>query len=150
MPNLRFLGFVLATCALSACTQESKIKKVAQAEALRRTEVSLRMEAKGLSSDLSHLQDEYVKVLMEKTEVEVDKVEVSGDHANVDLSLQKVSENIRHALLEIAMKLRPSEQNAFNMSDGLDLIIQKSGSKGLALEHMSFVLKNADGWQVQN
>lgn len=143
---LAALGVFFALCA---CTEESKVKKVAVEAAQNQFQSMLRQElAQGVQGK-PLLQETAVKVLATQTEFAVQNVRIEGDRAEVLIHALTVPVKAREALVEIMNKLEPNRVDRFNVSNALQLIRQQMGiSQTQSVLSYKIDLRKKKEWQV--
>lgn len=141
-------GLLLIPIAV-ACTQDGKVKESAETYLRDRRQSEYSAESASIPASLSHLKATYVRVLTEKTLIETDKIEISGETATVSVTVKAPSAEVRQALREIIQRLNPAKQEAFNVPDALNMIGGQIKDP-LTTDHSTLKLRKKDRWQVVN
>jgi hypothetical protein len=134
---------------LGACSEKSKVKEAAVLEAKAQIQTEIKAEmAKAVTGKL-HIQATAVRVLIEKSDFNVQKVEIQGDHADALVEVLTVPVKARVALMEIMEKLDEKKEDRFNVPDALKLILQRMDlSETRSLFTYKIKLEKTDGWQA--
>jgi hypothetical protein len=147
--KLHMLMIFCLPILFAACSQESKIKDAVSESTKARVEASLREESAAMLPDRKKLQSIYVRVFLEKTEIEVDQIVISGSSATAAVTVRTVAPAIRASLREIIAKIAPGRQDAFNVPNALKLVAgQMNLGETIVTEKSTVRLVNQDGWKV--
>lgn len=149
MSKLKSLLICGLPFVLFACTQESKIKSATEEGVRAKIEAGLREESAPLLPERKILQSIYVHTFLKKTEVEIENVDISGDSAVVTVTVKTIADPIRRSLREVILKLDPSRQDAFNVSDALGLVAgQMKLDQTIVSKKSTVHLRKGDEWKV--
>ncbi len=140
------LGLVLG---LAGCSDESKVKDASLEGAKERYQAQLREEIGKAVMGKANLQKIAVKTLVDKSDVEIQRVEITGEEAQVVVTLKTVPPKEREALIDIMAKLDEKKEMTFNVSNALNLIHQQVQAEGVELIVYKMKLQKRDGrWKV--
>lgn len=115
----------------------------------QRLEAEYREESASLLPERRILQAVYVRVLTEKTEIDVDDVEIAGDAATATVTVKTVAKPIRDSLREIIGRLDPAKQDAFNMPDALRMVAgQMALDEPVVSQTKKVKLRKGDDWTL--
>jgi hypothetical protein len=135
--------------ALCACSEESKVKEAALNGAKEQFQTEIKAELAKAVIGKPYIQATAVRVLTEKSEFEVKKTEIQGNHAEARVQVLTVPVKARTALMDIMEKLDPKKEDRFNVPDALKLILQQMGlTETRTLLAYKINLEKTDGWQV--
>lgn len=142
------LGLTLAL-ALSACSEESKVKKAAIEGAKAQFQEEVREEiSKGVTGK-KNLQQTALVVLTDRTEFDVQKVSIDGTRAEAVVQALTVPPKVRGALVEIMGKLDEKKERNLNVSNALNMISEQMGLlKTQALIVYKVKLEKSDKWKA--
>lgn len=141
------LGLVLA---LVGCSDESKVKDASIEGAKERYQAQLREEIGKAVTGKVNLQRIAVKTLVDKSDVELQRVEITGEEAHVVAALKTIPPKEREALIDIMAKLDEKKEATFNVSNALNLIHQQVQAEGVELIVYKMKLQKRDGsWKVE-
>lgn len=146
---LKRVVFALPLVVLLSCTQGGKVKETAANHVREKKKTEYTAEAASIPSSLNHLKATYIRVLTEKTLIEIDDVEISGETASAVATVKFPSTAVRQSLREIIQRLNPAKQEAFNVPDALNMVGGQMQDP-LTTERASLKLKKDDGWRVVN
>lgn len=145
----KYLLGLLVTVSLCACSEESKVKSAALGGAKERFHSEMKEQiSKGVNGK-TNLQNTAANILTEKSEFEVQKMDISGNHADVVVQVLTVPPKAREALIDIMEKLDEKKERSFNVPDALRMIqqqMQLSDTKALMVYKMS--LDKGESWKV--
>ncbi|MBS1970655.1 MAG: hypothetical protein JSU04_10125 [Bdellovibrionales bacterium] len=143
---LLVLGLLLA---LVGCSDESKVKDASIEGAKERYQTQLREEIGKAVTGKANLQKIAVKTLVDKSDVEIQRQEITGEEAHVVAALKTVPTKEREALIDIMAKLDEKKEATFNVSNALNLIHQQVQAEGFELIVYKMKLQKQDGtWKV--
>lgn len=133
-----------------ACTsEESKVKTLALEEAKDRFQAEVKEEMAKSITGKPHIQTTAVRVFTERSDFEVQKLEIQGDTAMAVVQALTVPAKARTAVIEIMGKLDPTKEARFNVPDALKLTLhQMELTETRSLQVYKVRLSKSDGWHV--
>lgn len=144
--NLIAIGLLVVLCA---CSEKSKVQELAAEGAKEQFQMELKAEILKSVTGKPHIQATAVRVLTEKSDFNVQKIDIQGDHAEVLVDVLTIPVKARTALFDIMEKLDEKKEDRFNVPDALKLILQQMDlSETRNLLAYKIKLKKTDGWQV--
>lgn len=150
---LKMTGVLFLLLFLVGCTDGAKIKDMAVEEAEKNLRSELMAEAIKDMPSKEVFRANYVSVINNKSEIEIEKADVNDSSAQVHVKITTVPDNIRLALREVIERAKSINPFSFNITDALGMIFQQKGvSKD---ERISFLyryeMKKEDGdWKVKS
>ncbi len=134
---------------LCACSEESKVKEIAVDGAKERFKMEIKAEFAKAVIGKPHIQATAVRILTEKSDFDVQKLEINSDRADVLVQVLTTPVKARTALMDVMEKLDERKEARFNVSDALTLILQQMNlteTRSLIVYKMK--LEKNDGWQL--
>jgi hypothetical protein len=147
---MRKILLAFSLLMLVACTsEESKVQETALEGAKEIFQKEVREDiAKGVSGK-ANLQNTAVLILTEKSDFEVQKIEIQGDTAQAVVQALTVPLKARAALIEIMGKLDEKKERNFNVSDALRIITQQMDlTETKSLQVYKLRLEKSGRWNV--
>lgn len=140
------LSFIL----LGGCTSdETKVQEIALQEAKDIYMRDLRNDLERGVSGKKNLQKTAALILTERSQFEVQKVEIQGERALAVVQALTVPLAARMALIEIIGKLDEKKERNFNVSNALHLILrQMELTETRSLQVYKIQLTKSGGWQA--
>lgn len=137
-------------CCLAACTsEESKIKELAVEEAKSRFQTEVKEEMAKNITGKPHIQFTAARVFTEKSDFEVQKLDMNGDSAMAVVQALTVPTKARTAMIEIMGKLDPAKERNFNVPDALTMTLKNLElTETRSLQVYKVRLTKNDGWHV--
>jgi len=133
-----------------ACTsEESKVQETALNGAKEIFQNEIREDiAKGVTGK-ANLQNTAVLILTEKSDFEVQKLDIQGDKAQAVVQALTVPLKARSALIEIMGKLDDKKERNFNVPDALRMVTQQMDlTETKSLQVYKLKLEKSGGWHV--
>jgi len=118
---------ILSVSLFLACSEESKIKEVAIEAARAQYQAEIRDELAKNITGKNNLQKTATLILLEKADFEVQKSEIQGDNATVDVQVQRVPAKAKQSLIDIMSRLDEKKEARFNVPDALKMIYPQVG-----------------------
>jgi len=135
---------------LVGCTEESKVKNAAIEAAKERFQAQAREDIAKSVIGKENLQKTAVKVLTDKSEFNVQEVEIHGPQASVAIVVSTIPHQERETLIEIMAKLDDKKEATFNVSNALNLIRGQLQLDAKSEESIYKIkLQKQDGWKAQ-
>lgn len=149
MLKFKFLILFFPLLFVGCTSQESKIEDAVQEYALADFKTVLQDETASLLPDKSRLQAIYVRVMLEKSNVEVSDIQIAGDAAVATVTFSTIPEPIRFALRDIIGRTDSSRQDSFNVPNALGLVGgQMKPEKPFTETKSTVKLIKKDEWEV--
>lgn len=122
--------FLLLCSFLTACSDESTLKKKGLELAEAQFAENLKAEAQEAVPQSEVLQQSYIDFMRGRSEVEVSKVQiVNPTTALVMTSVTTYPVKLRKALLNVARGVGPDKTRRFNFGDAVPLVAAQIGAK---------------------
>ncbi|WP_413288079.1 hypothetical protein [Bdellovibrio sp. HCB337] len=142
--------FALMMVGVLACTsEESEVKALAIEEAKAQFQAEVREEMAKNITGKPHIQTTAVRVFTERSDFEVQKLDMQGNSALAVVQALAVPAKARTAMIEIMGKLDPAKERNFNVPDALKMTLQNLEMTETRSLHVYKVrLTKSDGWHV--
>jgi len=118
---------ILSVSLFLACSEESKIKEVAIEAARAQYQAEIRDELAKNITGKNNLQKTATLILLEKADFEVQKSEIQGNNATVDVQAQRIPAKAKQSLIDIMSRLDEKKEARFNVPDALKMIYPQVG-----------------------
>lgn len=144
-----YLLIISLAFVLGCTSDQSKVQETA----LEGAKASFHQEvqediSKGVTGK-GNLQKTAANILTEKSEFEVQKVDIQGNSALAVVQALTVPVKARMALIEIMGKLDDKKERTFNVSDALRIILQQMElTETRSLQVYKIRLEKSGGWHV--
>ena len=137
--------------ALSACTERHKVISIAEEAVPQKLESQFRQEAADYLGAKPIFTQNFVHLMIKKSESSVAFDRISGETATVGMDVHVIPEEARQALLRIMARQDCEVRTGFNAEDALSGIMQNLNLDSNARSSISFqfnLKKQGEDWAL--
>lgn len=143
------ISVLVAILSAVACTsEESKVKALVEQGARGALEQGLDKEIRQEIPGRDVLRKTYLDVVLDKSVIEVGSIDLKENFGRVNVEITTIPSGVRKDLINIMNHLEPWKDQRFNVSDAIDMVIQKRGGDSREKIHMAVDLKKENSWRV--